>query len=512
MAITVSKIGEEKRRVKLKGKWKQFWNVFLVNGLAFIMVAISIPGLAGEKEPKPIDIGTITVMAPQPGVEITTERTIINLDKFERPGDVRTLTDVLTEIGGIDVQRSNPLMASPGDEVSIRGLNEGRMVIEIDGRRINHTGHYGRYIVDWSTLNLDDIERIEIIRGGHSVLHPFAIGGVINMITKKGKKTDEPKPDVSFKGGYGRCDTYNVSGSVDGGVGNIVGYHFSASRGDTDGYLRNDFQRTDNLNGHLSFFLPRDATFTAGAKYSDVDYGFPVINDPNDPDPGVAARYDDDYPKFKKSADQLRHLNWPQLPTTGSLRPEWKKHTSYLDVIFQMPLGPGIVNVHGFWTEGRRWTSSYGKGASMEDPEKKFKKDDFVDDRTKGIICEYRDIDLFDSHSVTAGTEYQELGWPDKDPIIYNVKSAYIQDVIHLGDRWTLTPGIRYYDVDMDVYYGWWEMGYDSQPPGWPFSADNSGKTDNDDGFYPSLKVDFQATPETALYAAVSRSYRLPCP
>ena len=177
-----------------------------------------------------------------------------------------------------------------------------------------------------------------------------------------------------------------------------------------------------------------------------------------------------------------------------------------------MPLGPGIVNVHGFWTEGRRWTSSYGKGASMEDPEKKFKKDDFVDDRTKGIICEYRDIDLFDSHSVTAGAEYQELGWPDKDPIIYNVKSAYIQDVIHLGDRWTLTPGVRYYDVDMDVYYGWWEMGYDSQPPGWPFSADNSGKTDNDDGFYPSLKVDFQATPETALYAAVSRSYRLPCP
>ena len=38
------------------------------------------------------------------------------------------------------------------------------------------------------------------------MLHPFAIGGVINMITKKGKKTDDPKPDVSFKGGYGRYD------------------------------------------------------------------------------------------------------------------------------------------------------------------------------------------------------------------------------------------------------------------------------------------------------------------
>ena len=88
-----------------------------------------------KKEAKVIPIGTITVMAPQPGVEITTEKTIIRMDEFKKPGEVRTLTDVLTEIGGIDVQRINPLMASPGDEVSIRGLNEGRMVIEIESTR-----------------------------------------------------------------------------------------------------------------------------------------------------------------------------------------------------------------------------------------------------------------------------------------------------------------------------------------------------------------------------------------
>ncbi|MFO7985878.1 MAG: hypothetical protein R6U38_08435 [Desulfatiglandaceae bacterium] len=34
------------------------------------------------------------------------------------------------------------------------------------------------------------------IRGGHSVLHPFAIGGVINITTKKGQKTDDPRPNV----------------------------------------------------------------------------------------------------------------------------------------------------------------------------------------------------------------------------------------------------------------------------------------------------------------------------
>ncbi len=469
-----------------KTKWKSLWAGLLMTGVAVIVGVIAVPVLAQEEEPEAIDIGRITVMASQPGVEITTEKTVIRMDEFKKPGQVRTLTDVLTEIGGIDVQRTNPLLASPGDEVSIRGLNEGRMVIEIDGRRINHTGHYGRYIVDWSTLNMDDIESIEIIRGGHSVLHPFAIGGVINIVTKKGKKTDDPKPDFNVKGGYGDFDTYNMSASVNGGVRNAVGYNFSASRQETDGYLRNNFQETDSLNGHLTFFLPRDATLSISAKYSDVLYGWPVINDP------TRADYDSDYPKFYADRDQLRHIDSPQY--AGGPTPEWEKHTTYLDAILQVPLGPGTIKAHYFQTVGRRWTSMYNSMGVFED-------DIFTDDKTWGIIGEYQDIELFDSHRVTAGVEYQELGSPDVNPDIYRVKSAYIQDVIGLGNRWTVTPGVRYYHVDMDTYYS--QFG-----AGWPIE----GKKQSDDGFYPSLKVDFQATLDTALYAAVSRSYRLPCP
>ncbi|MBW2053898.1 MAG: TonB-dependent receptor, partial [Deltaproteobacteria bacterium] len=352
-------------------------------------------------------------------------------------------------------------------------------------RRINHTGHYGRYIVDWSTLNMDDIESIEIIRGGHSVLHPFAIGGVINIITKKGKKTKELKPDFSVMAGYGEFNTRNLSASVNGGVGNVVGYNFSASRQETDGYLRNNFQETNSYNGHLTFYLPKDVTLSLGAKYSDVYYGLPVINDPSRSD------YDSDYPKFYPDRDQLRHLDWPQYAEND---PHWDKHTTYLDAILQVPLGPGSAKVHGFFTGGRRWTSMYTAMGTFEE-------DFFVDDETRGIIAEYRDINLFESHCVTVGAEYQVMGWPDENPAIYRVKSAYIQDVISLGDRWTVTPGVRYYHVDMDTYFS--QFG-----TGWP----TEGKKEDDDGFYPSLKVDFQATSDTALYAAVSRSYRLPCP
>lgn len=470
-----------------KTRGKNLLCVGMMAGLLLALCAFPEAVLAVEEKASEIyDLGTITVMSPQPGVDITTDKTIIRMDDFRKPGEVRTLTDVLTEIGGIDVQRSNPLMAGPGDEVSIRGLNEGRMVIEIDGRRINNTGHYGRYIVDWSTLNMDDVDHIEVIRGGHSVLHPFAIGGVINIVTKKGKKTYKKKADTRVNAGYGKYNTWNTSASVSGGAWDLVGFSFSGSKQETDGYLRNNFQKNDSFNAHLTFFLPADSTLELGVKRSEVLYGLPVVNDP------ARADYDSNYPTYVANRDQLRHLDWPQF--VGLRTPQWEKDTTYLDAILSVPMGPGTAKVHYFETVGRRWTNLYNAAGAFEE-------DVFVDDRTQGVIAEYRDIDLFEGHRITAGLEWQELGWPDSNPIIYKVQSGYAQDVISIGERWRFTPGVRYYHVNMDTYYS--KLG-----TGWP----EEGKQQTESGFYPSLKIDFQATPDTALYAAVSRSYRLPCP
>lgn len=454
---------------------------------------------ARERPAQALKLDEITVISTQPGVEIAPDKTVIKMDEFQRPAGVRTLTDVLTEIGGVDVQRINPLMASPGDEVSIRGLNEGRMVIEIDGRRVNHTGHSGRYIVDWSTLNMDDVERIEIIRGGHSVLHPFAIGGVINIITKKGKRTEDPKPDMKVEGGYGSFDTRFGAVSLNGGAGKFIGYNISASEGETDGYLRNNYQKSKSINGHLSFYLPKDMMLSFGVKHSNVEYGYPVLNDPS------RADWDPSYPTFKGTADQLRHIP-PTAQLPGGATPYWNRDTTYLDLIFTAPVFGGEFKLHGFSTEGKRWNHYY-RGETFNQ--------DFSDDLTRGVIAQMSDLKIGDHHSLTFGAEYQELGmpnqenqtigWPRIENAVYRVTSFYIQDVMRYG-RWTVTPGVRYYNVEMDTYYAWFEQGKDKAD--WPVE----GKKQSEDDFYPSLKIDYQASPDTALYAAVSRSYRLPCP
>jgi outer membrane receptor protein involved in Fe transport len=451
----------------------------------------------GAKE-EPVKLAPITVMGEQPGVEITTDKTIIRMDKFKKAGVVRTLEDVLMEIGGIDVLRHNAMLASPGDEIAIRGLSEGRLVVEIDGRRINHTGQMGRYVVDWSTLTIDDIEKVEIIRGGHSVLHPFAIGGVINIITKKGKKTDQLKPDVGISSGYASYNTYFNQGSVDGGINKLVGYHFSASRQSTDGYLRNNSQWNNNFAGGLQFFLPKEANLWLGARYSKVNYGFPVVNDPSRSD------WDPSYPPFLPTADQLRHLpSAMQLP--GQPIPQWNKNTYYLDAILNVPVGPGTAKVHAYTTNGRRDIHYYAVQAG-----KTMFSNVQTRDVTKGILAEYRDVKLLErknfQNSFTVGFDYQNLGQPPEDPIIYLVKSAYFQDVSKIRDRVTFTAGVRYYNIQMDTYYPWFESG--SPTPAMP----TAGKGQRENGWFPSFKVDVQATRSTAVYAAISRAMRLPCP
>ncbi len=87
-----------------------------------------------------------------------------------------SLTDVLMNYG---VQfTENPM----GSYIRLQGLGQSRVLFLIDGRRI--TGRVARRL-DADTVPLENIERIEIVRGPQSALYGSdALGGVINIITK----------------------------------------------------------------------------------------------------------------------------------------------------------------------------------------------------------------------------------------------------------------------------------------------------------------------------------------
>lgn len=106
--------------------------------------------------------------------------TIISREDLERSGG-RTVAEVIEKTVGITFanygDRSQP------KTISIRASSSEQVLVLIDGRRVSDpvSGFY-----DLSSIPLDNVERIEIVRGtGSAVYGADAMAGVINIITKK---------------------------------------------------------------------------------------------------------------------------------------------------------------------------------------------------------------------------------------------------------------------------------------------------------------------------------------
>ena len=135
------------------------------------------------------------------------------------------VTDALqTMVPGINVSHNGTLVT-----VTLQGMDAKYVLFLIDGERI--AGEVDGDI-DYSMLNLQNIDRIEVIKGASSSLYGSnAIGGVINIITKK---INEPF-DAKF---YSRYSKYNelYSGGTIGLKKGIIGSRTSVNYSRTDGY------------------------------------------------------------------------------------------------------------------------------------------------------------------------------------------------------------------------------------------------------------------------------------
>ncbi len=123
-----------------------------------------------------------------------TDVTVIQGADLERQ-QIRTVSDALREVPGLNVVQSG----QPGGNISVfmRGANSNHTLVLIDGVRVND-GFSSTF--DFSNLPTDNIERIEVLRGPQSTLYGSeAIGGVINIITKRGAV--QPTGSVTFEGG-----------------------------------------------------------------------------------------------------------------------------------------------------------------------------------------------------------------------------------------------------------------------------------------------------------------------
>ncbi len=233
------------------------------------------------------DGGTGSADGGVPQRELGTSVTVVSREDLSRQ-QVRHAADALRSLPGVSVNRPS----GPGSltQIRMRGAEGNHTLVLIDGVTANDSGN-GE--VDFSLIPVEDIERVEVIRGALSGLYGSnAIGGVINIITRKGSGP----LSASIRTEVGSFGTRDVAARLGGGTerGYVSlsgqwkaseGFNVSPSGDEKDGMRLGSFAA--RAGGKITNDLSLDAHLRRTDRRVQNDgFGGPVVG-------SVGTAYDD---------------------------------------------------------------------------------------------------------------------------------------------------------------------------------------------------------------------------
>ena len=375
--------------------------------------------------------------------EVAGEAVIVTADRVEEPlskssasvtvvtkkelEDRHALTvfDVLRGVPGLDVTQQGDFgkLAT----IRIRGASSNQVLVMIDGVQVNDPS-IGTF--DFADLNIDNIERVEIIRGAQSTLYGSdSMAGTINIITKKGVG----KPSFNVSSLAGSFGTFKENFGMDGAFEKF-NYALTFSRTDSEGRFRNDGYRNTTASAQIGFKPFKDAEIRLITRYTEAKKelsrkpGFdPVTFEP------ITER---DHNSTQRNENSFSSLNFEQKIT------EWWDHTArisfvYTDLVFRDPLDSDEVSIF------------------PAPPGKKFASPISSETYNRIMTGElqhnfrYKDIDV-----LTVGYEFEERKGRSFDGIadkkIFQgtmINNAYfVQNKLNILERLLLVAGLRYDD------------------------------------------------------------------
>lgn len=188
---------------------------------------------------------------------LSAEEVFLSLSR--RPEYFRELPNNILVITAKDIQKTSPsnlaellqkqtlIYASKQgthgslSTISLRGMPAADVLVLVDGHPLNSIS---LGTADLSSISLNNVERIEIIRGPASAIYGFgASGGVINIITKK--LTPEK---LNLNLNYGSFNTFNTGISLGKQSGNHY-YNFSGSKIKSSGQRKNSDYENNDFSG-----------------------------------------------------------------------------------------------------------------------------------------------------------------------------------------------------------------------------------------------------------------------
>ena len=225
-------------------------------------------------------------------VETAATVSVISAEDIEA-SSASSVPELLEALPGVQFRTySGPAQA----QISMGGFGEnsfGRVVVLVDGRSQNNIDMRP---INWMSISLASVERIEVLHGGGGVLYGNgAVGGVINIITRQ---TDAPLA-LKAEGSFGSFNSHreSVQAGVSGELGSIrVGGEFST----TEGYRDRTGSNSANANLTGNIYPTDRLAFDLDLNYTRSFYEMPG---------GISeAEYKEDPTQAKNLADEsLEH-------------------------------------------------------------------------------------------------------------------------------------------------------------------------------------------------------------
>jgi vitamin B12 transporter len=369
------------------------------------VLALWVPAAAGAQQVTPSapaaqppevrrtdPIVVTATRSEEPLEEIGASVTVIP-EEFLRTQEYRTVEEALRTVPGVEIQRSG----SPGRvaTIRIRGANPAQIQVLIDGVRVKTTTT-GEF--DFSDLTVDDIDRIEIVRGPQSTVYGAdAIGGVINIITKRGRGAPSAYLDVEA----GNYDTFRERVGASGSVG-PWSFSLGVARSDFGGQFRNDEHRLTTGNVRLAYALPNQGELSLIARYSDGQRGIPFRTV---------------FPDFALRREQRDEFGLASL--------EWRQPwTAYY--------------AHSLRVSGTRSTLVF-----LDPDEAFFPRSDI--ETARGEVDWLHYVRLGELDTITAGLEYRRESGAVKGSFDESTDTwaLFLQNELRLFERLFLTAGVR---------------------------------------------------------------------
>jgi outer membrane receptor for Fe3+-dicitrate len=354
-----------------------------------------------------------------------------------RESGAQSLTEIITRIPGVVAVDEDGRGLKPN--FGLRGLDPNRnrsALILIDGKIPNGTMYYGDPGGYYMTP-LQQIEKVEVIRGGSSVLYGgYSVGGVINLVSKKAAAI----PTTLLKLNYGSWNALTAEINTSGSNGKF-GYMINGVRRQGDGF------RERSKFGVNDFTVKLENQIDATTKLSFYLNGFSE----NSQTPGglIQNQYDQD---IKISQHPFDHFKSDRYTATISLDKQLAQHQQI------------NTSVYGNYFK-RDWFVTRKKNPAVNNFDTSVA---FIRDiHAIGIVSDYQNsnpvgslenafvagvrlhTDRLNDMTMTSGLGNQEVGKASGFGISTSlIKEAYVYNTISFLPRLSFSLGGRYTSVN----------------------------------------------------------------